>query len=137
MAQQHNSASVARAAEAVSLGGCGTKWSQREDNILRQMREDNRTNKEIGARLGRTSDAVGLRWALLKRKAEDAEIARAMATGESGRRRCLCGCGQMFLSRHRGERIAPECRELWQSAAKGVGDAMPIVMAGKRRPGAK
>lgn len=102
--------SPTRRAPARPTGAAGhLDWSADEDRALRMMREAGMSFAECGDALDRSKESCRVRLA----KIEDRAARAAMSAPKAKERRCLCGCGARFMSRHAGERIRPECRGSW------------------------
>jgi hypothetical protein len=92
---------------------------------------------EIVDRLGRSEDSVRRRIrerGLRRSAAAPADPSRAARPARSSdprarrrMRRCLCGCGTLFLSHHAGERFRPDHRGELASCAGGYDEAALLV----------
>lgn len=51
----------------------GPSWTEAEEEVLRRMKEQGATAKNIAAALGRSESAIGSKWANLRKSARQAE----------------------------------------------------------------
>lgn len=122
------------------LAGLGNHvWTPEQTSALRELHAAGVNGASIAKTLGKTVSAVRQKatWegiSLRKRKADKptAAPARPRARQRAERikpepvatqakpRRCLCGCNKMFLSEGPGNRIRPECREVFANRHTGA-----------------
>lgn len=89
-------------------------WTDADLRTLRLMRESGASYEACGVAVGRSAEAARQRWII---ETGGKAYRSAAAEERPTERRCLCGCGRKFGSRHAGERIAPECRGMWSRRA--------------------
>lgn len=102
------------------------RFTREQDTQMQELRKRGLLMREIGAVMGISGSAVAdrLRYLAKPRIETPPAAAPTHRTGiviehadksRQAHRRCLCGCGVMFLSVFPGERIRPECRETWSN----------------------
>lgn len=104
------------------------QYTPAQDAQMQEMQARGMSARDIADAMGLNRGGVSARLLLLKRRAEEkpkvVEAAPVSRVGiiiehadksKQAQRRCLCGCGRMFLSVFPGERISPTCRDAWSS----------------------
>jgi hypothetical protein len=111
-------------------------WPEQDAELERLYCIDAAAIADIVRRLGRSEESV-------RRRIQERGLRRPSAApagppwvtrssgGDDRRRRrlrrCLCGCGTLFLSRHAGERFRPDHRDELAGCAGGYDEAALLV----------
>lgn len=102
------------------------QWTAEAMQRLLDMKRDGASPGEIAKAFGVSKNTVWERMRIAegnvrqRRTVHEARPRSEKAATAMKQRRCLCGCNKMFLSEGPGNRIRPECREVFANRHTGA-----------------